>query len=67
TKVLRQLIAEGHPISAEALAHLSPYPTAHINRLGLYSLQFDQVPAPIEYDLPLSVFPQPPPLTSSPL
>jgi len=55
TKVLRQLIAEGHHISAEALAALSPYPTAHINRLGVYSLQFDQEPDPIEYDLPLSV------------
>lgn len=39
-KVLRQLLAEGHAISAEVLAVLSPYLTAHINRLGLYSLQF---------------------------
>jgi hypothetical protein len=28
------LIAEGHPVSAEVLAVLSPYQTAHINRLG---------------------------------
>ena len=62
TKVLRQLIAEGHPVSAEALAVLSPYQTAHINRLGLYTLQLDQVPDPIEYALPLSVFRQPAPL-----
>ena len=39
TKVLRQLIAEGHLVIVEALAVLSPYQTAHINRLGLYTLQ----------------------------
>src|SRR5262249_19324198 len=59
TKVLRQLIAEGHQINAAALAVLSPYQTAHINRLGLYTLQFDQEPDPIEYDLPLSLVQQP--------
>jgi TnpA family transposase len=63
TKVLRQLLAEGHPISPAALAVLSPYPTAHINRLGLYSLQFAQEPEPIDYDLPLAVVRPPAPLT----
>jgi hypothetical protein len=63
TKVLRQLLAEGHQISPEALAVLSPYPTAHINRLGLYSLQFDQEPEPIDHDLPLAVVRHPAPLT----
>jgi len=63
TKVLRQLLAEGHAISAEVLAVLSPYLTAHINRLGLYSLQFDQEPEPIDYDLPLTVVQHPAPLT----
>jgi Tn3 transposase DDE domain-containing protein len=63
TKVLRQLLAEGHSISAEAVAILSPYPTAHINRLGVYSLQFDQEPEPIDYDLPLAVIRHPSPLT----
>ena len=56
-EVIRQLVAEGHPITAEMLAVLSPYPTAHLNRLGRYSLQLDQVPDPIEYDLPDSLFP----------
>jgi TnpA family transposase len=59
TKVIRQLIAEGHHVNADALAVLSPYQTAHINRLGLYTLQLDREPEPIEYDLPLSVFQRP--------
>jgi TnpA family transposase len=67
TKVLRQLLAEGHAISAEALAVLSPYLTAHINRLGLYSLQFDQEPEPIDYELPLVVVRHPALLTDASL
>ena len=65
--VLRQLLAEGHAISAEALAVLSPYLTAHINRLGVYSLQFDQEPEPIDYDLPLVVVRHPALLTDASL
>jgi TnpA family transposase len=55
TKAIRRLIAEGYQVSAEALAVLSPYQTAHINRLGHYTLHLDREPEPIEYDLPLSV------------
>jgi hypothetical protein len=57
TKVIRALVAEGHPVIVEMLAVLSPCPTAHLNRLGRYTLQLDQVPDPIEYDLPDSLFP----------
>jgi TnpA family transposase len=56
TKVIRQLVTEGSYISAAALAALSPYQTRHLNRLGLYTLDLDREPGPIEYDLPLSVF-----------
>jgi hypothetical protein len=62
TKVIRALVAEGHPVTAEMLAVLSPYPTAHLNRLGRYTLHLDQVPDPIEYDLPDSLFPPVSPL-----
>jgi hypothetical protein len=62
TKVIRALVAEGHPVTAEMLAVLSPYPTAHLNRLRRYTLQLDQVPDPIEYDLPDSLFPPVSPL-----
>jgi hypothetical protein len=65
TKVLRQLLAEGYPLSAETLAVLSPSLTAHITRLGLSTLQFDQEPEPSEYELPLSIFQQPAPLAVS--
>ena len=67
TKVIRQLIAEGYPVNAEALAVLSPYQTAHINRLGRYTLQLDREPEPIEYDLPFSVFQRPVPQVLSAL
>jgi hypothetical protein len=50
-------------MSPEVVAVLSPYLTAHINRLGVYSLQFDQDPEPITYDLPLAVVRPPVPLT----
>ena len=64
---VRRLVAEGHPVNAEALAVLSPYQTAHINRLGHYTLQLDRAPEPIEYDLPLSVFRRPMPQVLSAL
>ena len=35
--VLRDLIAEGWTVTAEDLAVLSPYLTAHIQRFGVYS------------------------------
>jgi TnpA family transposase len=55
TKVIRQLVAEGYRISADALTALSPYQTRHLNRFGHYTLNLDHKPEPIEYDLPLSV------------
>jgi TnpA family transposase len=67
TKVIRRLIAEGHPVNAEALAVLSPYQTAHINRLGRYTLQLDREPEPIEYDFLFSVFQKPMPQVLSTL
>jgi hypothetical protein len=35
--VIRQLVAEGWTITAEDLAVLSPYLTAHIQRFGTYA------------------------------
>ena len=48
---LRDLVDEGHPITPEILARLSPYKTEHINRFGQYELRFDQTPQPITEDL----------------
>jgi TnpA family transposase len=55
TKVIRQLVAEGQRISAEALALVSPYQTQHVNRFGNYTLNLDRTPEPVEYELPLSM------------
>ncbi|MFI5621161.1 Tn3 family transposase [Streptomyces sp. NPDC051567] len=36
-EIIRQLLDEGWEIGPEDLAHISPYPTEHINRFGEYS------------------------------
>jgi TnpA family transposase len=53
TRVLQELIDEGHPVTEEIIARLAPYRTDHINRFGSYELKFDQVPEPIAQDLQL--------------
>jgi TnpA family transposase len=51
TRVLHQSAQEGYQFEAEALAHLSPYLTEHINRFGSYTLNLDRrMPLP-EYNL----------------
>ena len=42
TRLLHQLAHEGHDIPDEALAHLSPYLTEHINRFGDCRLDLDR-------------------------
>ena len=44
---------EGYPITADAVAALSPYMTPHLNRFGRYSLDPTRVPMPLEYDAPI--------------
>jgi len=53
SRELAQLHAEGYPLDPEAVAALSPYRTAHLNRLGHYTLDVTRVPLPLEYDLPI--------------
>jgi hypothetical protein len=36
-EIVRRLLEEGRAIGPEDLAHISPYPTEHINRFGAYS------------------------------
>jgi len=38
TAIVRELQAEGYPVTKEALSHLSPYLTEHIKRFGEYFL-----------------------------
>ena len=63
TTVIRDLAAEGWTITAEDLATLSPYLTAHIRRLGTYAT--DEVTlAPDAYDAHLGVDLDLPPLAA---
>ena len=66
TAVIRDLIAEGWTITAEDLAVLSPYLTAHIQRFGVYSTN-EVTLAPGAYDAHLNVvleLPAPTPLVT---
>lgn len=52
TQVVKELLAEGHSISREALTGISPYLTEHINRLGNYTLKLERV-LEVDYDFKL--------------
>ncbi|MEU7864049.1 Tn3 family transposase [Nonomuraea sp. NPDC049141] len=52
-EVMRRLLAEGWEISAEDVAQLSPYLTAHIGRFGLYATDVLRLrPDDFDPDLP---------------
>ena len=53
TEVIRQLIAEGHEVTREAVQALSPYLTRHIRRFGDYVLDMEVLPAPMQGELAL--------------
>ena len=46
--VLVQLQTEGHAVTREQVARLSPYRTAHLKRFGQYVLDMEGEPAPLE-------------------
>ncbi|MDQ2843511.1 MAG: Tn3 family transposase [Acidobacteriota bacterium] len=47
TRAIGRMETDGHQISDEILAVLSPYQTSHINRFGNYSLNFGRDPEPV--------------------
>jgi TnpA family transposase len=49
TIVLRKLQEEGVEITPEVLAGLSPYRTAHLNRFGEYTLDFEREVLPMDF------------------
>ena len=53
SRILNELKQEGYPLESEAIAALSPYWTHHVNRFGLYDLNLNRRPPPIDYDLPV--------------
>ncbi|BDS15676.1 Tn3 family transposase [Aureispira anguillae] len=48
TTALNQLTREKETVTPEFVRHLSPYVTKHIKRFGLYVLDLDDLPKPIE-------------------
>lgn len=55
TKILQELIMEGHKIEEDTIAALSPYITQHINRFGRYNLDLNRKPPNIDYHLSLNI------------
>ncbi len=53
SRVLRELIKEGHHIDVESVAALSPYMTRHIDRFGQYTLDLTRQPPALDYDSPV--------------
>jgi TnpA family transposase len=54
TRVIKQLIAEGHTVTEEILSRMAPYQTERVNRFGSYIFPFDRIPDPITEDFKLS-------------
>ena len=42
TKIIDELISEGHNVNRETIQFLSPYITSHINRFGKYELNLNK-------------------------
>lgn len=53
SRILYQLVQEGHKVEPEAVAALSPYQRHHINRFGRYSLDVNRTPPKLNYDVPV--------------
>ena len=51
SRTLQTLKEEGHPVSREDMAVLSPYLTRHIKRFGDYVLDLSKEPDPLGIDL----------------
>ena len=47
TRVIQELLKEGHYVNEEVLPLLSPYRREHINRFGSYTLDMDQEVTPL--------------------
>jgi TnpA family transposase len=52
TDILHDMAREGYPVSAEAVATLSPYLREHIKRFGEYIIDTEMLPPPLNPDKP---------------
>lgn len=53
TLILWELSKEGYVFSKEDIVMLSPYLTRHIKRFGDYMIDLENIPQPIEGDIPV--------------
>ena len=53
TDALQTMRADGHIVTKELLARISPYITRHIKRFGEYFLDMDELPPPLDPDKPI--------------
>lgn len=51
SQILHTLQQTGEPVVHDAIAALSPYLTEHVNRWGSYTLDLEQTPPALNYDL----------------
>ena len=52
TDILHDIACEGYPVSAEAVATLSPYLREHIKRFGEYIIDTEMIPPPLNPSKP---------------
>ncbi|MDE2422485.1 MAG: Tn3 family transposase [Gammaproteobacteria bacterium] len=53
TRILKELNAEGFTVNREDIARLSPYVTSHIKRFGDYIIDINDIPEPVDIELPM--------------
>ena len=53
SRILNQLLQEGHTIDPKAVAALSPYGRRNLNRFGSYSLNVNRHPLKLRFDIPV--------------
>jgi len=55
TRLLPKLVEQGHIVTRETLATLSPYLTGNYRRFGDYFVDVEQTPEPLLFDLPFDL------------
>lgn len=59
SRVLHDLGEQNITFEAAAIASLSPYPTEHLNRFGMFGLDLDRQAEPLNFDLKIPVMESP--------
>ena len=53
SRILNELLQEGHTIDPKAVAALSPYGRWYLNRFGRYDLDVNRQPPELRFDIPV--------------